>query len=198
MRKVCCKSSYMLQNVITTLHYAGSVHTGLRCHTCLMSAYTRCERNNLFSFKENLLMVWPRARRRFNVALKWRRPRVQRGGVWSSCICGEWKERKTTQQHGQIRLTETIFKNLGQSPGRNLCLSHSLTSAPLALFFTPFLLHPFPLTLSLSSHSLLTTLPPRPLYMSPCPYFIHSFCRSMSRPGRVPGHRRSSFCRLPV
>lgn len=35
---------------------------------------------------------------------------AERGGVWSLCIHNEWKERKTTQWHGQIRLSETIFK----------------------------------------------------------------------------------------
>lgn len=35
---------------------------------------------------------------------------AERRDVWSLCIGNKWKERKTTQQHGQIRLSETIFK----------------------------------------------------------------------------------------
>lgn len=61
--------------------------------------------------------VWTRAWRHFNAALNERAPsrqmtawRARRRSLWSSCTHNEWKDRKTTQQHGQIRLSETIFK----------------------------------------------------------------------------------------
>lgn len=65
----------------------------------------------------NLTTLWPQACRHFNVALNKRATTLQvtaqiaeRRGVWSLCIHNEWKERKTTQWHGHIRLSETIFK----------------------------------------------------------------------------------------
>ena len=118
---------------------------------------------------------WPRACRHFNVALNERaltRQVAARSGerraVWSSCIRNEWKERKTTQQHGQIRLSETIFKiwvrvqpvtSLTHSP-----LLYTPSSAP------PFLLHLIPPLLSLSLLPLLFTH-----FTNPRLLFVHSF-----------------------
>ena len=70
---------------------------------------------------------------------------AERRGVWSPCICNEWKEKRTTQQLGQIRLSETIFK-IWVRVQAVTSLDHSpLLHTPLLC--TPFLLHLVPLTL---------------------------------------------------
>lgn len=118
---------------------------------------------------------WPRACHHFNVALNERASTrrvtaqsAERRGVWSPCIRNEWKERKTTQQHGQIRLSETIFKIWVRVQA---VTSPSLTTALHSLLCTPFLLHLIPLLLSLSFLLTHFTYP----HLFYCVYFIHSF-----------------------
>lgn len=67
--------------------------------------------------REKSLMLRPRTHHDFNVALnegaltrQITAQSAERRDVWSSSSANKWKERKTTQQHGQIRLSETIFK----------------------------------------------------------------------------------------
>lgn len=90
---------------------------------------------------------------------------VLRGETWSSCIRSERKERKTTQQHGQIRLSETRFKIWVRV--HNLSLSLSCCTHPP--------LHPIS-SLTVSFHPF--CLPARFKY--PQFYFIHPFCLLLS------------------
>lgn len=113
--------------------------------------------------------VWPRAWRHFNAALNECAPtrqttawRARRRSLWSSCTHNESKDRKTTQQHGQIRLSETIFKIWVRvqavtslslwAPLSLLCTRFHLRPTTLSLCFLPLLvesLHPLSTSTSL-------------------------------------------------
>lgn len=95
--------------------------------------------------QENLARFWPRAWRHCNAALNERAQtrqttaqRARRRSVWLPCIHNEWKDRKTTQQHGQIRLSETIFKiwvRVQAVTSLSLWL-HTPSSAPYSTFIS--------------------------------------------------------------
>lgn len=93
------------------------------------------------------------------------------GGHHASIKSG--KKGKTTQQHGQIRLSETLFKIWVRVQA---VTSLSLTIPLCSLLCTPFSLHLLSTTASfVSPPSPYTALSPHPLYISECLHFVLSF-----------------------
>lgn len=95
------------------------VARGPKCNASLMSTRVlKGARWDLITpLRAKSLMLRPRTHLDFNVALnegaltrQITAQSAERRDVWSSSSANKWKERKTTQRHGQIRLSETIFK----------------------------------------------------------------------------------------
>lgn len=134
--------------------------------------------------KKNLVTLRPRVCRNFNVALNERAPTclvtaqsAERRDVWSSWIHNEWKERKTTQRRGQIRLSETIFKIWVRVQAiTSLSPSLPLTIALHSFLCNLFLLHLVPLP-SLCCFTLLQLYLLTHFTYSHL-YFIHPLCLS--------------------
>lgn len=177
-----------------SLHF---VAWGPKCNPCLMSTCVlKGARWDLKTpLREKSLMLRPRTHHDFNVALnegaltrQITAQSAERRDVWSSSSANKWKERKTTQQHGQIRLSETIFK-IWVKVQAMTSLYFTLTTAlhpsfhpthPLFVicsFSTPF--HPIP---DFTSPHVFISSPPSFLsYVMPCMCWLKHLLRQQLR-----------------